>query len=140
MRGYRAVSGVFDEFAGEPMKGFVVWLPMVRGDSEAAARALLGGAADPRLRFAWDRDRHAGRLVSRTLGLKLLGVFPQTAWDVYLVYAPGIRWTEEAPPPPTNWEHQLGGLSRETRDRWLDPVRLAGEVRAALSEVHAPVW
>ena len=31
----------------------------------------------------------------------------QLAWDIYFVYAPGVRWEEE-PPLPTQWMHQLG--------------------------------
>ena len=29
------------------------------------------------------------------------------AWDIYFVYAPGVRWEDE-PPEPTEWMHQLG--------------------------------
>ena len=29
------------------------------------------------------------------------------AWDIYFVYAPGVRWEDELP-EPTEWMHQLG--------------------------------
>ena len=31
----------------------------------------------------------------------------KSAWDVYLLYRPGITWTDEYPPPPGDWTHNL---------------------------------
>ena len=34
----------------------------------------------------------------------------QVAWDVYLVYKPGVKWEGPRPPRPTFWMHQLEGV------------------------------
>ena len=49
----------------------------------------------------WDPDRSLGELFSKALNLKA------TAWDIYLLYAPGVLWVEDQPPQPTFWMHQL---------------------------------
>ena len=42
------------------------------------------------------------RLYDQTLGLG------QPAWDIYMVYSPGVRWNGTNPPKPSYWMHQLG--------------------------------
>jgi hypothetical protein len=48
------------------------------------------------------------------------------AWDVYLLFAPGIRW-EKAPPEPTSWMHRLGHGPPQLR---LDAKKLAAEIES----------
>jgi hypothetical protein len=93
-----------------PLVGFVVWLPMVEGDAEGTQQPLR----DPRMRGWWDGGRTVGRLFAPLLKLPR-----KMAWDVYLVYAPGIEWGE-VPPIPTDWMHQL---------RDADPARCLDEGR-----------
>ncbi len=140
MRGYRVVREVLGEFEGEPVKAFVIWLPMVRGDNEAAARALLAATGDARIRGYWDGKRLAGGAFGRTLRLKLLGLVRATAWDVYLVYPQDVRWTADDPPAPAHWEHQLSGLEGAPPDCDLDPARLAEQVGVALRDVRSPAF
>ena len=134
MRGARAVSDVFAQNDSGALRGFLVWLPMVATDAAPAAddEALL--LHDARVTHSWDPARLAGRLFKKPLGLW------GTAWDVYLVYAPGVAWTDESPPTPTLWMHQLGSDPGAPRDRALDPARLSAEVRSALQAAHAPAF
>jgi hypothetical protein len=50
------------------------------------------------------------------------------AWDVYLVYAPGVRWEGDTPPTPTFWMHQLTADTGADQRYCLDPAVLEREV------------
>jgi len=50
------------------------------------------------------------------------------AWDVYLIYPPGVKWEKE-PPKPVYWQHQL---DIRTAPR-LDGKPFAKELRKVLS-------
>jgi hypothetical protein len=59
----------------------------------------------------------------------LINLTTEPAWDVYLVYEPGIEWNGSAPPEPTFFMHQLGG-------RLPDGQRLDGpKLRDAIGNV-----
>jgi len=102
--------------SGEEAKGLdvvvsVVWLPMLPGDGEGAARAATAFIPDARACHYFDPDREAGRaLASR------MGGHGQIAWDIYLFFPPGVTWEDKAP-LPIDWVHQLGDTA------WADPVR-----------------
>jgi hypothetical protein len=99
--GHGVVRDIFGGIDAERLKGFVVFLPMLEGDERAAAVAQAAELNDPRVAQLWDPERDMGELSARTLGLS------STAWDVYLVYPPGVTWDAEIPPLPTFWMHQL---------------------------------
>ena len=127
MRGYRVVTSLFDEIDSPALRGLVVFLPMVSGDCEPAARERAAENSDARIATRWDPGRGVGRAFRRPLGLRA------TAWDVYLVYPPGVLWEGEEPPTPAKWMHQLSRLAGAPPDRGLDPERLEDEVRRALA-------
>ena len=139
MRGYRVITDLLKEFDSEEFKGLVVFLPMVHGDDAASADERAREFEDARLASLWDQERSVGRLFKQTLGLN------STAWDVYLLYEPGVVWEGERPPPPISWMHQLSRVTGAPRDRGLEPERLAAEVRRALERLPAghrppPPW
>ena len=42
-------------------------------------------------------------------------------WDLYMLYAPGVKWEGKAPPMPTQWIRHLGrGEDRKTSTYWQD--------------------
>jgi hypothetical protein len=75
-------------------------LPSDCPDSVVRASSLF---EDPRVRHFHDRTKLAGRTFAK--GLLPIGV----AWDTYLFYPPGAKWSD-APPHPARWSHQLGRI------------------------------
>lgn len=84
-----------------------IWTPILPSDRgiTSDARSRL---PDRRVRHWWDRDRW-GQTAFRA-PLRLPAGTP--AWDVYLVYVPGVRWAGEAPTPEF-WMHQLSKLGKK---------------------------
>jgi copper chaperone len=122
-KGQRVVQSVFTKYPNDTrLRGFVVWLPMLASDSENAADAQAGSFVDARVAQQWDGDRMSGKLVAKTLSLK------GNAWDVYLLYAPGVKWTGETPPAPTFWMHQLRVETGADQRACLNPAVFAGKV------------
>lgn len=83
----------------------VLWTAMREGDTAEVAAKLIG--SDRRCSHYWETQ---GWPVSTRLR-PALGLGPYdpelSAWDVYLVYRPGINWTGEDPPAPSDWTHNL---------------------------------
>jgi hypothetical protein len=104
------------------MAAYAVWVP----ELGAKESNVPGGAAlvpDKRARHYWDDSDALGRAYGRVLGT------PGAAWDVYLLYPRGVRWTAAAPPAPLFWMHQLGGVTIAPR---LDPDVLRHQVEMSL--------
>lgn len=83
------------------LHGMVLWVPMLPPDDVDAAASWTHLWADDRVKHWWDGTRELSRLFQNALGLH------GPAWDVYLLYRPGIRWEGEVPPAPAFWMHQL---------------------------------
>lgn len=131
-KGQRVVQSVFAKYPNdERLRGFVVWLPMLPSDSESAAGAQAGSFVDARVAQQWDGDRASGKLVAKTLSLK------SNAWDVYLLYAPGVKWTGETPPAPTFWMHQLRAETGADQRVCLNPAVFLNKVADLLTERKA---
>jgi len=59
----------------------------------------------------------------------------EPAWDVHLLYNPGINWDAQQPPSPTFWMQQLQGVD----PKFLlceDPTRLSAKVGRLLDQSH----
>jgi hypothetical protein len=107
------------------LRAYVAWVPVLPGDAEERARESRALVTDPRAPHFWDVERALPRVFARLLGL------PQDwpAWDVYLAYAPGVRWND-APPAPAFWHHQLGdGIEAPV----LDGATFAAGVRGLVN-------
>ncbi len=130
--GQRVVQSVFEKHPNdERLRGFVVWLPMLPTDNQSAAGAQAGSFIDARVAQQWDGDRASGETFAKMLGLK------RKAWDVYLLYAPGVKWTGEAPPMPTFWMHQLRADSGADQRVCLNPTVFLNRVDGLLVERKA---
>ena len=128
-KGQRVMQSVFAKYPGDArLRGFVVWLPMLPSDSEKAAGLQAGSFVDPRVAQQWDGDRSAGGLVAKTLALK------GSAWDVYLLYAAGVKWVGETPPAPTFWMHQLRAGSGADQKICLNPAVFVDHVTNLLRQ------
>lgn len=81
-----------------------VWEPILTHDDEGAARRAMALVTDERVAQFWAPDLALGHAFAPVLGLSR-----EPAWDVYLVYPPGVRWDEGPPPAPRDFQHQLSG-------------------------------
>ena len=94
---------MFKQVRSDRLRGYVVWGPFLRQDSEGMAERAKQLLPDPRVRHYWDeRKRIAVGLVP------VLHSAPNLGWDVYLLYAPGVRWERKdlRPPEPTVYMHR----------------------------------
>lgn len=134
----------------------VVWIPMLGSDNEAAAltsatifpvgRAVQFYDSKQRAGLAYARDTFAG---FKDRGRKALSDGDPLAqafdgqrderpqWDLYMLYAPGVRW-EGSPPMPTHWLRHFGrredGRSLYWRDS-PDQPPLKGDLFEAMRQM-----
>ncbi len=79
----------------------IVWVPKVGAEHEDAVD-LSEEYPQPTTSHWWDAEGQAMDGFQAALGI------PERAWDVYLIYPAGVRWTAADPPAPAFWMHQLG--------------------------------
>ncbi len=103
----------------------------MEGDNEESAQAASGSFLDDRVKHNWDSKRRFGELFAKRLNLKGL------AWDVYLLYAPGVTWSEDEPPGPTFWMHQLPAKTGADGKFLLNPGRFSHELMNLLGRRDA---
>lgn len=115
-------TSVLQEIEAADLVVLNVWVPMYPGDAEGRARQATALLPDPRVRHFWIDGKELGEAFQKALDL------PRVAWDIYFVYAPGVRW-EDAPPVPTFFMHQLHGMPEESL---LDGAVLADRIRRVL--------
>jgi hypothetical protein len=127
--GHRVVGQVLKKFSSPDLRALVVWEPMREGDTSEAAAQLAVTLPDTRITQGWNENRSVGKLFGETLDLH------QIAWDVYLLYKPGIKWDADRhqPPPPTFWMHQLEGVDPSLL-LCENPARLSAEVAKLLPQ------
>ncbi len=130
--GQGVVRRLFEEFGADNLKGFAVWLPMMRNDSVERARMEAAPFEGLQVVHAWDPKRQLGHLFTKTLKLH------STVWDFYFLYASGVRWEGNEPPQPTFWMHQLPSASGADRDLVLYPTRFSRELLALLGDGVEP--
>jgi hypothetical protein len=79
---------------------YVVWGPMLGGDSVEMAKQARVHLVDPRAVHLWAPDAE----LAKRFGVALHTDRP--AWDVIFFFPPGARWTD--PPQPADYVHTLG--------------------------------
>jgi hypothetical protein len=112
------------------MRGTVVWVPVLPADAVEAAMAQAAAWHDPRVIHLWDGTGEVNAPFAQSLSLTGAG------WDLYLVYAQGVRWEEDLPPQPTFWMHQLSpsvGADPSLRLS-LDPSRMGAVLDDLLAD------
>lgn len=119
---------VVEKYPSDQVSVFVVWLPMVPGDSKRAARSTGAMYAGYQVRQYYDPDRTVGLAYHREVFPNCLrdalSVMPKDhslygelsgwaassrgdgpLWDAVLVYPSGAEWNESIP-RPTSWSKQ----------------------------------
>ena len=102
----------------------VVWTPVLRSDERSSvddARRIFAG--DDRVTQYWDDEQSLGQTYGEIVDLPN---GRSLAWDIYFVYEAGIEW-DNAPPPPSDWQHQLGNDARR-----LNGEKLRTAIRSML--------
>ena len=100
---------MIQEFAGKPVRVFVIWEPVLFSDWSSPSTATLGRISDIRATQFWDK----GRLISHSMGEHDRH---SVVWDYVAVYPPGVIW-EDGPPEAL---YHGGPVVRVT-----EPVRIA---------------
>jgi hypothetical protein len=116
-------------FESEPsakLAGFAIWVPMLSGNASNVPDAMTL-APDARVSHYWDESNDLGIAYER-----VLPVSSGPAWDVYMLYAPGIVWNAVDPPKPSFWMHQLAIKNAPH----LDATVFADHARAMLANAH----
>src|SRR5271168_4078268 len=80
------------EFAGQRVRTFVIWEPVLPTDWSSPSTAALRRISDLRAAQFWDR----GRLISHSMGEHNRRTI---VWDDIAVYAPGVQWEGQPPKP-----------------------------------------
>jgi hypothetical protein len=101
---------------------FVVHVPALEATAEDV-ESTFSLFNDRRAHQYWDEMGTSGIRFQRSLGL------PTYAWDVWMIYPPGVRWEDKDPPTPARWWHQLKGVSPEHR---LNAGELSNTLNAML--------
>lgn len=55
------------------------------------------------------------------------------AWDVWMIYQPGVLWKDDLPPKPVFWMHQLAHVKNAPR---LDSKIFAAKTAGYLAEIE----
>ena len=115
------------------LRAYFVWLPILKNDDLAAARASAAKFPDPRITHFWDGDKALGWALGELLKLPARdpGHPHGVAWDAYLLYAPGLHW-KKTPPLPTYWMHQLWGADELAP--LLDGVKFREQVEGVVKK------
>src|SRR6267154_5901087 len=127
--GHGVVGRILKKFPSPKLKAILVWEPMRDGDNAAVATQQAESVQDIRISQGWDGGQSLGKLFGQTLALH------QIAWDVYLVYKPGIKWEGPQPPRPTFWMHQLEGVDPKLL-LCENPTRLNVELGKLLEQMN----
>jgi len=123
--GHGVVGRVLKTFSSPELQAILVWEPMRSDDSPEAATEQAKQVRDARIWQGWNGGKNVGDLFGKTLDLH------DIAWDVYLIYKPGIKWEAEQPPRPTFWMHQLEGADPKLL-LCANPTQLSVEVAKLL--------
>ena len=67
--GQAVVRGIFEKASATDLRGFIVWLPMLPGDSAETAVTQSQAFQDRRVIQGWDAERRIGDLFAKTLKL-----------------------------------------------------------------------
>ena len=102
----------------------VVWIGIAPADGADAASRAATIFDDPRVTQFHDPRRLVGEAFAKGL-LK-----SPPAWDIYLFYDEGSKWTEPQPPRPAAWMHQLGADVADQAHRRSGDALAAGLYQA----------
>lgn len=110
----------------ERLRVYVVWEPMLPGDSQKVAKGAMRLLPDSRVTHFWIGNQTIAKAFKKALGFK-----ERMAWDVYIAYSAKTIWGDDLPIHST-FMHQLRGVPPEN---FLDGNDLAKQMQELLSQV-----
>ena len=118
-----------DQIKNDKLRSYSVWVPILLSDAERAVPDATKRLPDNRVSHFWDGKGELVEAYKTILPTKNAetGAYVK-AWDVYLVFAPGVEWKDQ-PPTPTFWMHQLYSVDPKNS---FDSKELATEVQRLL--------
>jgi hypothetical protein len=117
---------VLEKFNRPDISVTIVWIRMLPNDSIETATSAARPFTDRRVRHFYDPEKQVGKDIAGSLQWE-----GRIAWDIYLFYAPGQKWTN-LPPPPALYSHQL---TNEWADR--EHYRVGADLAASLKRFMA---
>ena len=134
IKGYRYMIKLLEEIVDERLKMYIVWEPMLSGDSKELADKLSKEVTDPRMVFqAWDENLVNGKLWTSFMNkADNRWIAKGPAWDVYFLYRAKYKWDEDKPSLPGYWQHQGAG----TAELKLNSSKLKSKIEEFLAELN----
>ena len=114
---------ILGKIKSERLRVFVVWLPMVEGDSRDIALTAMKSISDQRVTHFWDSRKEMGFAFGNVIGPPE-GKRARLAWDFYAAFDASAKWKDPVP-TPADWMHQLDGVDPS---RQLDADQLRESV------------
>jgi hypothetical protein len=106
---------------------YVIWEPVVSGDTEEAAIAASRFIDDPRVVQFWAESRFTGQAFEWAFG-----VAGSPVWDVYILFADGQTWGDTVPKPSFIMSNLVAKGSLPTLPH-LDGAELTAKVKSLLA-------
>lgn len=118
-----------DQVKDNKFLAYSVWVPILITDAERAVPNATKRLPDSRVTHFWEGQGELVEAYKTILPTKNAetGEYVK-AWDVFLVFAPGIEW-KDRPPTPSLWMHQLYSVDPKNA---FDSKALATEVQKLL--------
>lgn len=109
-------KNILEENPSADLRVYVVWMPILRNDSEMQAyqsRLLL---SDDRVTHFWNGDRFIGMWFKQNVATSYYG---SVLWDAYLLYDEAAQW-ETIPLPLIGWGQTVIGSSEKLKQELND--------------------
>ena len=86
-----------DQIKNDQLRSYSVWVPILLTDTERAVPNAATRLPDKRVTHFWDGKGELVEVYKTILPTKnaQTGEYVK-AWDVYLVFAPGVEWKEQS--------------------------------------------
>ncbi len=121
-------ESVYNKKVDDPrLATFVVHVPTL-GAREANVAPASHLIANRYTMQYWEETGITGKLMQQAMGAD------KYVWDFWTIYGPKTVWSDDRPPAPDFWQHQLGFLPPEKR---LDANAFAAKVDEFLAQVPA---
>lgn len=105
---------------------YLVWEKIGPVDTQEMAAEASALLADPRIHYFWSPEHFTSNAFHAAVGAQ-----KTLAWDIFLVFGKGKRWTD-APPAPDTFMHNQKTNEELPKDHLLNVEKLAGEVKSLL--------